>query len=446
MEMKTSVEDISPVKKKLVVEIGADIVDKSVNAAYKRLGKRAKIPGFRPGKIPRKIMERYFGAEVQQDVTRELVNETLAKAVKETETFPLTMPVIENDMLKTGQNFKYTATMEVKPQFELKDYMGIEIEKEIFSVTDEDVKKRLEEIRRNNGTLKSVEEDRAVKEEDYVVIEYEGFENGQPIEGVKSENFLLGIGTNDFHPDFEKALIGRKKEEPTETKVTFEETHYHPKLAGKTVDFKVKISEIKEMELPALNDEFARKLGDDFKDLETLEKKLKEDIVKREESRIDGELKKNLLEKIAERIEFELPESLVESEVRKTTENIRQNLIRSGSSMEKAGLDETRLRQNLKPGAEKRVKEMLILGKIAGDNGLSIDDVELTDGFRKIAKSMDQDLQSVRQFYEANQLTDSLRQNLLEEKTLNYLVNGAKVILSKSDEKKSKKDEGNPDL
>ena len=172
--MKTSVEDISPVKKKLVVEIGADMVDKSVNAAYKRLGKRAKIPGFRPGKIPRKIMERYFGPEVQQDVTRELVNETLAKAVEETETFPLTMPVIENDMLKTGQNFKYTATMEVKPQFELKDYMGIEVEKEKYSVTDGDVKKQLEEIRRNQGTLKSVEEDRPVKQEDYVVIEYEG--------------------------------------------------------------------------------------------------------------------------------------------------------------------------------------------------------------------------------------------------------------------------------
>jgi trigger factor len=445
MEMKTSIEDISPVKKKLVVEIGADIVDKSVNAAYQRLGKRAKIPGFRPGKVPRRIMERYFGAEVQQDVTRELVKETLPKAVEETDTFPLTMPVIENDIVKTGQNFKYTATMEVKPRFELKDYMGVEVEKETCSVTDKDVKNRLEEIRRNNGTLNTVEEDRAVKPEDYVVIEYEGFENSQPMEGIKSENFLLRIGSNDFHPDFEKALIGRKKGEPIEIKVAFEETHYHPKLAGKAVDFKVKITELKEMELPELNDEFAKKLGDDFKDLETLEKKLKEDIIKREETRIDRELKKNLLEKIAEGVDFELPESLVESEVRNATENIRQNLIRSGSSMEKAGLDETRLRKNLKPGAEKRVKEMLILGKIAGDNGLSIDEVELTDGFRNIANSMGQDLQAVRRFYETNQLTDSFRENLLEEKTLNYLVNGATVIVPKTDEKRSQKDKGNPD-
>ena len=436
MEMKTSVEDISPVKKKLVIEIEADKVDKKMNAAYKSLGKRAKIPGFRPGKVPRRIMENYFSAEVQQDVTRELVNETLPKAVEETETFPLTMPVIENDMVKAGQNFKYTVTMEVKPQFELKDYMGLEVEKEICAVTDEDVKKRLEEIRRNNGKLKTVAEERSVKEEDYVVIEYEGFEEGQPLEGIKTENFLLRIGSGDFHPDLEKALIGRKKGGLTEVNVDFDEKHYHPKLAGKAIDFKVKVTDIKEMELQELNDDFAKKLGDDFKDIETLEKKVKEDILKREETRIDREVKKALIEKISEGVDFELPESLVESEVRNATENIRQNLLRTGSSMEKAGLDEGKLRDNLRPASEKRVKEMLILGKIASDNELSVDEVELTDGFRDMAQNIGQELKAVRQYYEANQLVDSFREGLLEEKTLNYLVNGAKVIELKADKKR----------
>lgn len=436
--MKTSVEEISPVKKKLVIEIGADAVDKKVNAAYKRLGKRAKIPGFRPGKVPRRVMENYFGTEVQQDVTRELVNETLPKAVEETETFPLTMPVIENEIVRAGQSFKYTAIMEVRPEFELKDYMGLEIEKEALSVTDVDVKNRLEEIRWNNGKLNPIELDRTVKEDDYVVIEYEGFEDGQPMEGVKSENFLLRVGSGDFHPELEKALVGRKKGELTEVTIKFEGTHYHPKLAGKSVDFKVTVTDLKEMELPELNDEFAKKLGDDFKDLQTLEKKVKEDIIKGEERRIDRELKKRLLEKISEGIEFDLPESLVEAEVHRATENIRQNLLRSGSSMEKAGLDERKLRENLRPGSEKRVKEMLILGKIAKDNGLSVDDVELTDGFRDLAQSMGQELQTVRQYYEANQLVDSFREGLLEEKILNYLVNGAKVIEPKADEKKKK--------
>jgi trigger factor len=258
------------------------------------------------------------------------------------------------------------------------------------------------------------------------------------MEGVKSENFLLRIGSGDFHPDLEKALIGRKKGETTEVSIKFEETHYHPKLAGKAVDFKVSITDIKEMELPELDDEFAKKLGDDFKDLKTLEKRVKEDIIKREEQRVDKELKQGLLEKISEGIEFELPECLVESEVRNATENIRQNLLRSGSSMEKAGLDEGKLRGNLRPGSEKRVKEMLILGKIARDNELSVDEVELTEGFRNMAQNMGQELQVVRKYYEANQLVDSFRESLLEEKTLNYLVNGAKVIELKADKKKEK--------
>ena len=135
----------------------------------------------------------------------------------------------------------------------------------------------------------------------------------------------------------------------------------------------------------------------------------------------------------------------MESEVRNATENIKQNLTRTGSSMEKAGLDEARLRKNLRPGAEKRVKEMLILGKIAGDNGLNIDEVELTDGFRDLASSMGHDLQAVRRFYETNHLIDSFRESLLEEKTLNYLVNGAKVIVPKAGNKKSHEDKGSPD-
>ena len=165
---------------------------------------------------------------------------------------------------------------------------------------------------------------------------------------------------------------------------------------------------------------------------------MKEDIIKREEQRVDKELKQGLLEKISEGIEFELPECLLESEVRNATENIRQNLLRSGSSMEKAGLDEGKLRENLRPGSEKRVKEMLVLGKIARDNELSVDEVELTEGFRNMAQNMGQELQVVRKYYEANQLVDSFRESLLEEKTLNYLVNGAKVIELKADKKKEK--------
>ncbi|MGD2127106.1 MAG: trigger factor [Desulfobacteraceae bacterium] len=425
--MKTSLEEISPVKKKLIIEVEAEEVDKKLDKAYSRLGKKAKIRGFRPGKVPRKILERYFGDQVVEDVARNLVTETLPKAVEETQTYPLSMPMVENETLRVGQNFKYAAIMEVKPIFELKDYEGIEVEREMLSVTDEDVDKQLEEIRKANGQLKPVGEDRGVQEDDYVVLEYEGFEGGKPLDGIKADNFLLRVGSDEFHPEFEKRLVGLKVGDNTEIEVDFEENTFHNKLAGKSVHFKVKVSGIKLMELPELNDEFAASLGADFSDLETLKKKIKEDLTTKEEKRIDAELKERLLKKISETVSFELPESLVDTEIRYGIENVKQNLIRIGSSIEKAGLTEEKLKEDLRPASEKRVKDLLILGEIAKQNDLNINESELSEGFSEMAEKSGQDPQVLRRYYEAKQLVDAFRERLLEEKTLNYLVKAAKI-------------------
>lgn len=425
--MKASLEDISSVKKRLLVEIGADEVKEKTNRAYRKLGKRAKIPGFRPGKVPRNILERYFGKEVLEDLKKDLVNETLPKAVEETKTSPLFMPIVESETLKMGQDFKYSAVMEVKPEFELKDYKGIEVEKEIYSVSNEDVERQLEEVGKTRGTLNSIDENRGIEEGEYAIIEYEGFEGEMPLEGVKAQNFLLQIGNNEFHPDFEKALIGLKKGDRAEIKVDFEADRYHPKLAGKSVNFKVKMSDIKRMELPELNDEFARNLEADFTGLEDLKQKINEGIIAREEKRVDRELKKRLLKKISDGVDFELPESLVESEIHYAIENIKQNLIRSGSNFEKAGLNEEKLIEGIRPASENRVKEMLVLGEIARQNELTINDMELAAGFIEMAVNMGQDPEVLRKYHEDNNLEDFFKQGLLEEKILNYLVKCAIV-------------------
>jgi len=426
--MKTNLEDISSVKKKLMIEIEAKEVDNRLDKAYKEYGKRAKIRGFRPGKIPRRILENYFGEQVVEDVTKEIVSDTLAKAMEETKTMPVSMPVIENETLKANQNFKYSAVIEVRPEFELKDYKGLQVEKEICSVSDQDVEKHLEEIRETHGKLINIDEDRGVKEGDYVIIEYEGFEGEKALDGIKSHNFLLKIGSNDFHPDFEKALIGFHRGDETEIEVDFKESYYHAKLAGKSINFKVKVIEIKKMELPELNDEFAKNLGADFDRLEQLKKKIKEDLIDREEKRIDKELKERILKQISDGVSFELPESLVESEIRYAIENIRQNLIRAGSSMEKAGLREEKLRGDFRPAAGTRVKNMLILGEIAKKDGLNISESELSEGYTEMAKSLGQEPEVLRKYYETNNLVDSYKDKLLEEKTLNYLVKSANIL------------------
>ena len=425
--MKTSLEEISPVKKKLLVEVESAEVDRKIEETYRTLGKKAKVHGFRPGKVPRRILERYFKDQVVEEVTRGLVDETLPKAVEESKAMPLTIPVVENDSLKAGQSFKYAVVMEVKPQFELRDYMGVELEKEIIEVTDQDVERNMQEIRKAHATLKPIQEDRGAREGDSIVVDYEAFEAGKPIEGVKAQNFMIALGGGAIHPELEKGLTGLKAGDLKDVEVHFDEKHQNARLAGKDVTFKVKVTDLKITELPELNDEFAKSLGGEFPDLETLKKRVRDSLLENEEKRVEKDFRRRLIKKIADKVDFELPQSLVESEIRSGVENVKQNLLRMGSNMEKAGIKEEKLREDLVPAAGQRVKELLILGEIARQSGLTISDLELDQGFEEMAKSLGQEPQVMRKFYEARDLVGSFREKLLEEKTLNYLAKGANI-------------------
>lgn len=425
--MKTSVEEISPVKRRLSVELDPGEVDNKIEDAYRTLKKKAKIHGFRPGKAPREILERYYGEQVAQDIVKELVNETLPLAFEETKSHPLTMPLVENDVLKKGNGFKYAAVIEVKPRFELKDYMGLAVERERPSVSDEDVERRLEEIRKAGATLEPLAEDRGAREEDSVVLDYEAFEEGRPIEGIHAENFMVKMGASTIHPEFEKGLFGVRPGESKEIAVNFENEYQHEKLAGKRVTFKVRVKDIKVMKLPELDDVFAASLGEEFTDLETVRKKVKEDLVAHEEKRVEREVKRRLLDKISETVDFELPESLVEAELRYAVENVKQNLKRIGSSFEKAGVTEEKIRQDFLAPSRRRVKDLLLLGEVASQNNLTVSEIELNEGFNELAQSMRQEPSIVRRYYEARGKVDTFRESLLEEKTLNFLLKGAKI-------------------
>jgi len=209
--------------------------------------------------------------------------------------------------------------------------------------------------------------------------------------------------------------------------VDFEESYYHEKLAGKKVHFSFQIHDVKEMVLPELDDEFAKNFGEEFKDMESLENRVRDMVTAEEKKRIDTDVKRRLIETIAGEVEFDLPEVLVTSEIETAVSRVRENLMRSGSSFEKAGLSEEKLREDFREDAQKRVKEMLILGEIATREDLSIDDAELAEGIAGVARAMNQPAESIRQYYEARGLMDSLRETLLEEKTLNYLVEHAKL-------------------
>jgi len=427
--MKTNIEDISSVKKKVNIEIEAEEIDRRIEDAYKKLSKKAQIKGFRPGKVPRKILEKFYFAQVMEDVTNNVIRDTLPEAIDEIKKYPLNMPSIENEELKAGQAFKYSASMEIRPEFELKDYLGIEVEKENCAVTDEDVKRQLDQIREARGTLNPVTEDRGIKDGDYILMDYEAFEGDAPIEGIKAANFPLKIGNKQFYKGVEEALIGVKKGGPVDIKIDFETDYFNVRLAGKAVNFRIDVKEIKEISLPEINDEFLKGLGGDFNTLEDLNKKIREDMIAGEEKRIDNELKARLLRKVSTLTDFELPESLVEYEINASIDNIKQRLARSGADLAKSGFDEAKIKVDIRPSAEKSVKQMFIISEIADQNKFTVEEADLAEGLRGMARDFDTEYEIIRQYYESNGLMDSFRQTLLREKILNYLVENARIIL-----------------
>ncbi len=431
--MKSNIEEISPVKKKIIVEVEADEVERKITKAYRDLGKQARLPGFRPGKIPMSILEGRFSKEVLSDVTRELINDTLPKALQDNETFPINVPTLENDLPKKGEPFRYTATMEVRPTFELSGYKGLEVEKEILSVGPEEVERQIDMIRRSRGYLRPVEEDRGVREGDHVEFSYRGLENGIPIEGLDAQDHSLRVGSGDFHPDFEKEIMGVRKGGTASIRVNFQEDYHAKNLAGKTIDFEIELKDIKEMELPPLDDEFARSLGGQVETLEDLRKEVQKELKRREEDRIEREAKMRLIRKICDTVDFALPESLVDQELNRAIENIMQNLSRSGTTPDMTGLNEDKLRQELLPAAESRVKRMLVLGEIAQQNDLRVTDEDVSNGFLALAAESGQDPGVIRRLYEDQNLVDSFRDRLLEEKALNYLVSSSKITEVDSD-------------
>jgi len=425
--MRTHVEEISQVKRRITVEIEAEKVSLKYDQALRELSKNVKIKGFRPGKTPRRIIEQHYGAQIISEVKNDLIRESFSEAIEETGLTPLTSPSIEDGTLLQGERFTYTIEIEVRPEFELKDYIGISVEKEIADISEDMVEKRLEELREIHAQLVSVDEGRGVQEGDYAVIDYTGLWNGKPLRDMRGNDFTVHVGSKRFYPDVETGIVGLKREEERDIRVNFNADFADQRVAGRSVVFHVKIKEIKKKDLTELNDEFARTLGDEFSSLKVLGERVKEDLVLQEEKRVEREVRSRLLKKIADTVDFELPQSLVEREIDRSLASIKQSVLYSGSQLESAGIPVETMRGELRPVAERKVKEDFVLGKIADMENITIEENDTRDGFQRLAEQTGKDPAVLERFYVTNNLMDSFRDQLLKEKTLNHLLQGAKI-------------------
>lgn len=423
--MKVETKSLSTVKKRLDVHIPKSAVENEVTVAYQDLGKKVCIRGFRQGRVPLHILKGYYGDTVKEQVTAKLIRDSYPGAVNQAGIKPISNPVFEDIDFTEGNDFKYSVIVEIKPDIEVSEYVGIEVVKESPKIEHEDLKKKLENLREAQGYLKSIEDSRPVKEGDFVTVDLETFVNGRLVKGGKTENYQIEIGANKVNQDLEKGLIGAFPGELKEIGVIFPKNFHNPSLAGKQATFKAMVREIKEKILPELDDAFAKDLGD-YRSLEDLKTSLREDIKKSEEMRIDAELKHNLLSKLIEQTAFELPEVLVDYEIEKMMTGTKQKLISGDLNI--SGMDFASLKAEFKTEAEKRVRGRLILEKIAELESIEVHDDDVEKNLKEIAAHLEQDVDTVKEFHIRNNLMDSLKKRILEEKALNFLLEKAKII------------------
>lgn len=424
--MKANVEEISSIKKKVSIEIPEDQVTQEVESFYKDVGKKAKIKGFRPGKVPRNILERYFKDYVKAEVIQKLIEETYPKALSETDLHPVSPPVIDPGEFEVGKPFQYSAVLEVKPEVKLEGYTGLKIEGKKEEVKDEEVEGRLKALQNLHANLKTISEARPIQAGDYVIVDYEASMGGKPLEGGKAIDFTVEVGSGQFIPAFEEKLIGLKPEEEKEIEVSFPEDYGYQKWAGKTISFHVKIKEIKERILPPLDDEFAKDLGD-YSSFEELKAKLKGEIEKEKELGLERQLKDQVMDQLLEANPFEVPESLVEEQTKTLVSDTKLRLAAQGVDLKNLGLSEEKLQEDYKAMAQKQVKTFLILEKIANQEGIAVTDEEADDRLREMSERMHQKFDVVKRYYEKNGLLPEVKAGIIRDKTLNFLLEKASI-------------------
>ena len=424
--MKANVEEISSIKKKVSIEISEDQVNKEVESFYKDLGKKAKIKGFRPGKVPRDILERYFKDYVKAEVIQKLIEETYPQALSETDLHPVSPPVIDPGGFEDGKPFQYSAMIEVKPDIQLEEYTGLKIEGKKEEVKNEEVEERLKALQNLHANLKTISEARPIQTGDYVIVDYEARLGGKPLEGGKAIDFTVEVGSGQFIPAFEEKLIGLKPEEEKEIEVSFPEDYGYQKWAGKTISFHVKIKEIKEKILPPLDDEFAKDLGD-YSSFEELKVKLKGEIEKEKELALERQLKDQVVDQLLEINPFDVPESLVGEQAKAMVSDTKLRLAAQGVALKKLGVSEEKLQEDYKAMAQKQVRTFLILEKIAGAEGIAVTDEEADDRLREMSERMHQKFDVVKRYYEKNGLLPEVKAGIIRDRTLNFLLEKANI-------------------
>ncbi len=418
----------------LTVEVSAADFEAAVEKAYRKQRGKINMPGFRPGKAPRKMIESMYGPEVfYEEAVNIALPDAYMNAVKEQELDVVGYPEVE--LLEVGkEGFSFKATVAVYPEVTLGQYKGLEAPKAEVKVMAADVNARLKEMAERNSRMVSV--DRAVKKGDTANINFEGFLEGVPFEGGKGEDYDLAIGSGSFVPGFEEQLIGMKAEEEKDIDITFPED-YHADLAGKAVVFHVKVNAVKVKEVPAIDDEFAKDVSE-FDTLAELKKDVKAKMITEREEAANRAFEDILMEKVAEGLTCDIPDAMVEEQAKRFTDNFKMQLQSQGLSFEQykkmTNMDEAALLEQAKEPAARQVRMDLAVGAIIKAENIEATDADVDAEYEKMAKQYGMEVENLKKYIEA----EVIREQVVRSKAIAVVVDSAVAVKpeAKAEEKK----------
>ncbi len=429
---------------KMNIEFPAKDAVEAYNRASQRISQHVNIPGFRRGKAPRNVVEQHVGAErIKYEALETLLPKVFQQAIKENDLDVISQPTVDSYDFKVGEDLKVVATVEVRPQFELKDYKGLTVDVEEYVIPDDAYDKSLQNMLDRAVSYKVVV-DRPAKEDDLVKFDFEGFSNGEKIEHGDGKNYTLDLAHSRFIPGFAEQLVGHSTGEEFDINVTFPETYHEAKLAGAPAMFKIKIHEIKEKVKPELNEEFAKKVG--FDSVEALQQDIKDFLQKDKEARDKRACELAIFDKILDSVEIDVQPSMIEREKGLLLNEYKERLAQQGFTYEQAveQQGEDSILKTVEEDALKRIKNTLVIDKIAKTEKIDMNANDMQSKVAEMQNAYGLDKTEVMKQLAMNPtMLSAVSQQIISEKITNFLVENNKfnMVAPKADKKKSKKAE-----
>jgi trigger factor len=422
---QSRVEDLSPVVKKVLVELAPDRVQDALEQAFTTVARSVKMKGYRQGHVPRRLVERYYGDDVKKDVAQKLVTGSIHEALAEHHLDPVAPPRVENGEVERGQPFKYTATVEVRPHVEPKDYEGLAVSRIAAEVPESEIDEHLEQMQREQSMFVPVDGRDTVERGDYASCDYEGFIGPEPLRGAKRENVLLEAVEGSLLENKAEGLVGAKVGETRELNAGFPQDYAVEELRGKVARFQVTVKGLKRREVPALDDEFVQDLGGEAKTLSDLRATLRRDMEGQKKAQVEAELRHKVLEALVAKNPIEAPPALVEHNVDTMLQGMLEGFMRRGIDPRQLGISLDRMKDELRNRALLEVKGYLLLEAIAEKEHLETSEEDLSKHFDKLAVELNQPADKIRAAIRRNDSMDSLKARLRQDKALAFLLSKA---------------------